>query len=85
MSRNRDSHPLGKVSQGKRHEVQLPDPLNHRLEVIAAIYGKTPTAWLRDLVEKEVEGEWVFIQRRRRLSAGDDDDNGMNSRGMPGT
>ena len=80
MARSRDAHPLGKCSLGKRLDLALPDPLNHRLQIIAAMYGKTPTTWARDVLEKEIEGEWVFMRRRRRLGDSAADDNGTNSR-----
>ena len=78
MARSRDAHPLGKCSLGKRLDIGLPDPLNHRLEVIAGVHGKTPTTWARDVLEKAIEGEWVFM--RRRVGPGDADDNGRNAR-----
>lgn len=78
MARSRDQHPLGKCSQGKRLDLGLPDPLTHRLEVIAGMHGKAPTTWARDVLEKAIEGEWVFM--RRRVGGCDDEDNGINTR-----
>jgi len=78
MARPRDRHPLGKCSLGKRLDIALPDPLNHRLELIAGMHGKTPTTWARDVLEKAIEGEWLFMQRR--VGPGADDDNGRNTR-----
>jgi len=78
MSRPRDTHPLGKCVGGKRLDIALPDPLQHRLEIIAGCHGKSPTAWARDALEKAIEGEWVFM--RRRVAPGGDDGNADNSR-----
>lgn len=75
-------HPLGKCVGGKRLDIALPDPLLHRLEVIAALHGKAPTTWARDVLEKAIEGEWVFT--RRRVAPGDADGNLENSRLTPG-
>lgn len=73
MSRHKTAHPLGKVSLGKRLDVPLPEELKRRLEVIAMLANTTPTEWARDHLEKAIEGEWVFMQRRLHPQTADDD------------
>lgn len=63
MARPRDRHPLGKCAED-RFEIAVPAELKRRLAAIAAIHGKTATAWARDALEKAIEGEWVFMRRR---------------------
>lgn len=64
MARPIDPHPLGKCSVGRRLDIGLPGDLGQKLDAIAMLHGKLPTVWVRDLVEKAIEGEWVFIKRR---------------------
>jgi len=82
MARPRDRHPLGKCASGKRLDIALPDPLQHRLELVAGMHGKSATTWARDTLEKAIEGEWVFMRRRVAPEGGDD--NGINSGSTPG-
>lgn len=63
MGRNRDPHPLGKLAE-ERIEISVPTEMKRRLSAIATLHGKTPTAWARDVLEKAIEGEWVFMRRR---------------------
>lgn len=76
--RHKTRHPLGKVTLGKRLDIPLPENLNKRLELIALIENTTPTEWARDALEKMIEGEWVFMQRRLHPNAPGDD--GKNTR-----
>lgn len=64
MARTRDAHPLGKVSQFERLELHIAPELKQRLNIIAGLHGKSATALARDALEKWIEGEWAFIQRR---------------------
>lgn len=77
MARHKHPHPLGKVSQGKRLDISLPEKLDQRLQVISLLAGTTPTQWARDALEKMIEGEWVFMQRRINPSTHDDDGNNV--------
>jgi plasmid stability protein len=69
MARSRDAHPLGKCSE-ERVEILVPGLLKKRLHAIATIHGKTATAWARDVLEKAIEGEWIFMQRRVGAAVG---------------
>ena len=75
MARHDRQHPLGKVSLAKRLDIPLPETLKKRLDVLAMLENKTPTEWARDSLEKAIEGEWVFMQRRLHPQAADDDGN----------
>lgn len=69
MARSRDPHPLGKCSE-ERLEILMPELLKKRLNAVATLHGKPATAWARDVLEKAIEGEWVFIQRRVGAAVG---------------
>lgn len=75
MARHAKQHPLGKVTQGKRIDIPLPEELNKRLTAIAFLASVSPTEWARDHLEKAIEGEWIFMQRRLHRNAADDDGN----------
>ena len=78
MARSRYPHPIGKCSEGERLDIGLPGVLKQKLNAIATLHGKPATTWARDALEKAIEGEWVFIQRR--VGPCGSDDNGINNR-----
>jgi len=78
MPRHDRPHPLGKVTRGKRLDLSLPGAMFEKLQAIATLHGQPATTWARDLIEKAIEGEWAFMQRR---IAGNDPD---NARRIPG-
>lgn len=63
MARTPGRHPLGKCGE-TRFEISLPEELRRRLHHIAGLNGMADTTWARDVLEKAIEGEWAFIQRR---------------------
>jgi len=67
MARARDPHPLGKLS-ATHLDIPFPPELRLKLNAVAAVDGKPPTTWARDLLEQAIEGRWIFIQRRVGLN-----------------
>lgn len=81
MSRARDRHPLGKLTAAHL-DIPFPPELRLKLNSIAAIDGKQPTTWARDLLEQAIEGRWIFIQRRVGLN-GDAGQSEEHRKGKP--
>lgn len=67
LSRKPESHPLGKLNE--RLDIPFPSALKARLVSVAAVHGQSAAEFARDVLEKIVEGEWAFIQRRIRRVA----------------
>jgi len=76
MGRSRDPHPLGKCAE-ERLDIPMPAELKEKLSMLASLHRLNATAYAREILEKVIEGEWVFIQRRvdRRRP----DDSGINT------
>ena len=63
FARSGSTHPLGKCEEA-RLEIQMPSALRDRLAAVATIKGKSVAEWARETLEKQAEGELVFMQRR---------------------
>lgn len=64
FSRRPESHPLGKIDD--RLDIPCPNAFKAKLTSIAAVHGQSAAEFARDALEKIVDGEWAFIQRRLR-------------------
>lgn len=62
FSRNGTTHPLGKCDT--RLDVPMPEELRDRIAAVAIVSGKTAGEWVRDELEKLIDGELVFMRRR---------------------
>lgn len=62
FSRSGFTHPLGKCDT--RLDVPMPEELRDRIAAVAIVSGKTAGEWVRDELEKLVDGELVFMRRR---------------------
>ncbi|MDN5880957.1 MAG: hypothetical protein L0H37_01165 [Nitrosospira sp.] len=64
MSRSPTPHPLGKCDAEVK--VALPEQVRDKVCAMAALDGQTTSEYLRDVICKQLFGEWNMLQMLRR-------------------